>query len=312
MKTSKEEPLVSVIVTTYNRKELLKETINAILNQTFRKFELIVVDNFSDYNFFAHIEYFNDKRIIPFQNQNNGIIAVNRNFGIKKARGGYIAFCDDDDYWKENKLEIQLKHFNNSDIVGVGAQAIKIGDLTFHRQKRVTGDLSLDFNDLLQCETAALSSLVVRNLGFLFDEDEGFKFVEDFDFQLGMALKTGKQIKILAEPLIYYRIHQLNNAKVVRNAEHIFNVLEKYRHEISEEVFRQLYSRAYFGLGIKALRVGDPNVVQYFKKAGHYGAGKMSFLSFMVAIYAALPINLRNNMLFWYYKVRRYLKNVGV
>jgi len=47
MSTSKERPLVSVIVTTYNRKELLKETIDSILNQTFANFELIVVDNFS-------------------------------------------------------------------------------------------------------------------------------------------------------------------------------------------------------------------------------------------------------------------------
>ena len=48
-----ENPLVSVIVITYNRKELLKETIYSILNQTLEDFELIVVDNFSDYNFYT-------------------------------------------------------------------------------------------------------------------------------------------------------------------------------------------------------------------------------------------------------------------
>ena len=47
-------PLVSVIVTTYNRKELLRETIGSILNQTFMDFELIVVDNFSKYDFITH------------------------------------------------------------------------------------------------------------------------------------------------------------------------------------------------------------------------------------------------------------------
>ena len=310
METTKEKPLVSVIVTTYNRKELLKETIDSILTQTFRNFELIVVDNYSDYDFFAHIKLFNDNRIHPYQNANNGIIAVNRNYGIKRAIGDYIAFCDDDDYWKENKLEIQLKQFDNPVIVGVGAQATKIGDLTFHREKRVKEDFVLDFRGLLFQQSAALSSLMVRNMGFLFDEREDFKFVEDFDFQLGMALKTGKQIKILAEPLIYYRIHQGNNAKEVKNAEHIFNVLEKYRHEIPKEVFHFKYARAYFNIGIKALRVSDPNVVQYFKKASHYGTGKMSFLSFMMAIYTRLSINLRNKILLGYYKLRRYVKNV--
>ena len=107
-----DRPLVSVIVTTYNRKELLKETIGSILNQTFINFELIVVDNFSDYDFFEYIQLFRDDRIKPFQNHNNGIIAINRNFGIKEANGKYIAFCDDDDLWERKKLKEQLGQCN--------------------------------------------------------------------------------------------------------------------------------------------------------------------------------------------------------
>ena len=76
-------PLVSVIVTTYNRKEMLKETILSILNQTYSNFELIVVDNFSDYDFFNFIKSFEDSRLKPIQHNNNGIIAINRNLGLK-------------------------------------------------------------------------------------------------------------------------------------------------------------------------------------------------------------------------------------
>lgn len=300
-------PVVSVIITTYNRADLIGEAIQSVLNQTHQNFELIIVDDGSTDKTKAVVEAFADPRIEYIFMANWGGPARPRNIGIKRAKGEFIAFLDADDYWKENKLEIQLKHFNSPNIIGVGARATKIGDLTFHRGKRVAGDLILDFNGLLQCGTAALSSLVVRNIGSLFDEDEGFKFVEDFDFQLALTLKTGKQIKILAQPLLYYRIHQLNNAKVVRNAMHIFNVLEKYRHEISEEVFRQLYSRCYFGLGIKALRVGDPNAVQYFKKATHCDNRKMGFVSLIVSIYARMPVNFRNKILFGYYKLRRYV-----
>ena len=112
MGNKKGTPLVTVVVTTYNRKELLKETIDSILNQTYTNFELIVVDNFSNYDFLKHVKSFEDKRIIAFQNQNNGIIAVNRNFGIKRANGDYIAFCDDDDLWLPNKLETQIRNFD--------------------------------------------------------------------------------------------------------------------------------------------------------------------------------------------------------
>ena len=110
-------PLVSVIVTTYNRKEYLKETIDSILNQTYKNFELIVVDNYSDFDFLTYIKSFNDNRIRAFQHHNNGIIAVNRNIGIKKAYGEYIAFCDDDDYWVDKKLEYQVNNIKNDNML---------------------------------------------------------------------------------------------------------------------------------------------------------------------------------------------------
>ena len=121
MKTNIKSPLVSVIVTTFNRKELLKETIDSILNQTFTDFELIVVDNYSEYNFVDYIKSFSDNKLIAFQNKNNGIIAVNRNYGIKKAKGKYIAFCDDDDCWDSEKLAKQIPYLREKNVMGVGS-----------------------------------------------------------------------------------------------------------------------------------------------------------------------------------------------
>ena len=77
---------VSIIITTYNREENLKECIKSILDQTYRDFEIIVVDNYSKYNFHDLKNIINDKRVKWFQNKNNGIIAVNRNFGINKTK----------------------------------------------------------------------------------------------------------------------------------------------------------------------------------------------------------------------------------
>lgn len=85
-------PLVSVILITYNRECFLKETIDSILAQTYRNFELIIIDNFSDYDFNALVNSYHSNKIRAFQNQNNGIIAINRNFGIERARGNYLAF----------------------------------------------------------------------------------------------------------------------------------------------------------------------------------------------------------------------------
>ena len=103
---------VSVIVPTYNRAHLLKKTIESILSQTYTDLELIVVSNYSTDNTDDMVKSYKDDRIKYFKNQNNGIIAVNRNFGIRKSTGEYIAFCDDDDTWLPNKLERQVNFFN--------------------------------------------------------------------------------------------------------------------------------------------------------------------------------------------------------
>lgn len=123
-------PQVSVIVTTYNRKELLAETIQSILCQTFQDFELIVVDNFSNYDFQAHLQSFNSEKIVPFQNANDGVIAVNRNFALEKAKGKYVAFCDDDDYWEPDKLQRQLDRAvqSGAEMVAIYSNAVCFGE----------------------------------------------------------------------------------------------------------------------------------------------------------------------------------------
>ena len=117
-------PIVSVIVTTFNRCEMLGETIASIINQSFQDFELIIVDNMSQDGTEQFIKNIKDARIRYFRNPNFGIIASNRNYGIAKSRGFYIAFCDDDDLWKKNKLELQLNYLNkNPDVVMCYSQA---------------------------------------------------------------------------------------------------------------------------------------------------------------------------------------------
>ena len=173
------KPLVTVIVTTYNRRELLKKTINSILNQTYKNFEFIIVDNYSNYDFLSHMKSFNDERIRPFQNANDGIIAVNRNYGIKEAKGEYIAFCDDDDLWMENKIEVQLKFFNHKDIIGVGSSSKLIGDTKFYRNHKARANKLLRFDDIIKQGGVPLSSLMIRNCGYLFDENKSKSLLQE-------------------------------------------------------------------------------------------------------------------------------------
>ena len=110
MKT--EKPLISVVIPTYNRPELLKKAIQSVINQTYKNFEIIIVDDSSIKNNEKIIKNFNKKNIIYIKNKTRKGGGHSRNIGIKKAKGEYIAFLDDDDEWIPEKLEKQLKAYN--------------------------------------------------------------------------------------------------------------------------------------------------------------------------------------------------------
>ena len=197
---------VSVIVTTFNRKFFLTETLNSILNQTFKDFELIIVDNYSDYNFIAHINTFNDKRIRAFQNQNNGVIAVNRNFGIKKAKGKYLAFCDDDDIWFKEKLDHQINivRENGCDLVSSNMILFKnnIENIIGVQKNRLVNNL----NDLLKQNQINTSSVLVKRTELVFFNcDESLVTIEDHALWINLYI-NGFKFDFINEPMIYYRI----------------------------------------------------------------------------------------------------------
>jgi len=105
-------PLISIIVPTYNHAMFIKKAIISVKNQTYKNWELIIIDNFSTDNTQKIIKNFRDKRLKYYKIKNDGIIAKSRNFGIKFSKGEWIAFLDSDDYWRENKLEICVKNIN--------------------------------------------------------------------------------------------------------------------------------------------------------------------------------------------------------
>jgi glycosyltransferase involved in cell wall biosynthesis len=105
-------PLISIIVPTYNHAMFIKKAIISVKNQTYKNWELIIIDNFSTDNTQKVIKNFRDKRLKYYKIKNDGIIAKSRNFGIKFSKGEWIAFLDSDDYWIENKLEICVKNIN--------------------------------------------------------------------------------------------------------------------------------------------------------------------------------------------------------
>ncbi len=206
-------PNVSVIITTFNRCQMLSETIASILNQSFKDFELIIVDNMSQDATEQFVKNIKDARIKYFKNPNFGIIASNRNFGIRKASGSFIAFCDDDDLWKKNKLELQLNYLNkNPDVVMCYSQAESFLDDKVVSECMSRAVKDAHFLYLLSGNFIPNSSVIIRKeifdaIGML---NESPNIREDYE----MWLRVSKKYLIhgLTSSLIRYRLHNNNNA----------------------------------------------------------------------------------------------------
>lgn len=103
-----------MVITTFNRQDILPRAIRSVLSQTFDDFELIVVDDHSTDGTPDAIRMFGDSRITYICRSENGGLSRTRNTGIAASRGEYVAFLDDDDEWKPEKLEKQVALANAS------------------------------------------------------------------------------------------------------------------------------------------------------------------------------------------------------
>jgi len=119
------KPFVSVIIPTFNRLRLLKETVESVRNQTFRDFEIIVVNDGSADGTSEWLSCQSDLRAI---NQENKGIATSRNVGAAAAQGQWLAFLDHDDMWEPQKLHVQAEFVQKNPEVGlVAARHVRLG-----------------------------------------------------------------------------------------------------------------------------------------------------------------------------------------
>jgi len=109
---------ISIITPTYNSHQFIEETIQSILNQTYTNWELLITDDCSTDGTWDWLKEYTKKedRIKIFQLEENSGTGVARNNSIKNATGRFIAFCDSDDQWKQDKLEKQIRFMLDNDL----------------------------------------------------------------------------------------------------------------------------------------------------------------------------------------------------
>lgn len=246
-------PQVSVIIPTYRRPEFLRKAIASVLTQTFRDFEVIVVDDASNDDTSEVVRSITDTRIryIPHETNKGG--GATRNTGIRNAHGEYIAFLDDDDEWLPEKLELQIKVLANSppEVGGVysGYQKIErtTGELIGSHVPTKKGNLAnvlLDYNWVGSTSSVLLRKECVEKVGLF---DESLPSLQDYD--LWIRISRDFHFAFVSKPLVIYYIH---NNKISTNPEAFRQGLEIMMSKLgnSSSTLRKNYWYRFIRLGV--------------------------------------------------------------
>ena len=201
--------LVSVVLTTHNRLELLKRAVKSVWEQTYSNIELIVVDDASDDGTFQWSK--NQKFIYHYisrKESKGGNYA--RNLGIKATKGKYIAFLDDDDYWQSEKIykQVELIKSKECGLVYCGRQFenVLVDSVAYSFSKidpDNQGDVSKRIFSSIICSTSTI--MVEKELLFkagLFDEN--LSYWQEYELNIRLAQMT--HFYYIDEPLCVYRI----------------------------------------------------------------------------------------------------------
>ena len=205
-------PTVSVIIHTYNNEKFIAETVESVLNQTYKGYEIIVVDDGSVDGTRDALKPYMQK--IRYHYKENGGIASAKNAGIKLSQTEYVAFLDHDDLWVSDKLKLQMECFSENPQVGlVYAKYTSFKDGKELRTKPEKGYSGWIFKELLAKSFIQTSTVVVKKecLDAVGPYDESFSLGDEYDMFLRISKKF--QCGFIDKGLTRYRVHDTNASK---------------------------------------------------------------------------------------------------
>ncbi len=181
MANKKEKKIkVNIILPNFNSSEYIKETIKSIIGQTFKNWELIIVDDCSDKKTKKVLQKFSkNKKIKIFWLKKNKGAGYCRNLAIKKSKSPYLAFIDSDDIWKKDKLETQLRFMENNNYLFTYTNYETFGK----RAKLISPAKEYDFKKFVNDTSICTSTMIVKRNILKNIEFTNSEICEDYFFK---------------------------------------------------------------------------------------------------------------------------------
>lgn len=261
------EPKVSVVIPTFNRRELVGEAIGSVLKQSVKELELIVVDDGSTDGTGHTVNNLSDGRVRYIYKENGGVASA-RNVGLDESCGEYVALLDSDDFWRPNYLERMLTSLDEAPQYGLAyttmeqryhdGRIVRDHRSEYCRSGWVTVALYQKF--FVTCQGSVIRRVALGNLRF---DEENYQTIDDMDFFL--RLSTIARFLFVPGGGVIRRIQPDSlSQEGGRNKVDVecIRVLERFYYELggkgllADRMARRRLSRAYRRTGYQYCRIG--------------------------------------------------------
>ena len=293
------KPLISVIIPTYNRENVISISLQSALSQTYKNIEVIIVDDCSTDCTKTVVDCIDDPRIRYIHHSANKGGAAARNTGIRAAKGEYIAFLDSDDAWLPNKLEVQLNCILNSDsenivcysqVFRVKDGKIDVSAMDFNgsivkptrgkKDKEPLGNYLFCSYGMMQTSTLMLHRSLAAQVGF----SECLRMHQDWEFCLKLE-SIGAVFLFVDRPLVVRnddpKLDHVGYQQDYRLSENFLQVCDNYLSRVARISFE------------------IDKIIPYFKKTRKAYCQKLFTLALLYGKYS-LKTFIRASFYLWF------------
>ena len=229
--TQKNNPFVDIILPNYNKNKYLAESVNSVINQTYKNWKLFIVDDHSTDNSREILKkYKNDNIKIIYLSKNKGV-SLCRNLAMRKSNSKYIAFIDSDDYWSSDKLKKQIEFMEkfNHPFTYTNYTPFTIKNEKIIFLKEINAPKTFNFNQFINNTSIGMSSVIIERSLVGTTRFRKLKICEDYFFKC-QILKKNIAIK-LDKNTMFYRITKGSlQSNKLRNLYSVWNINKTYNH----------------------------------------------------------------------------------
>lgn len=310
------DPLISVIIPTYNRASTIKKSINSVLQQTYTNLEVIIVDDGSTDKTEEIINEIKDPRVRLIIQKNQGACSA-RNTGIDAASGDYIAFQDSDDEWMPNKLDAQMQIFSKevgADVVFCNALKNTLDEDGIEKlvlDERESGFIDRDMlqkKSMVSTQTMLMRAICLKDIRF----DPEMPRLQDFD--LVYRLSESYAFYFVNDPLVKIYVQKDSISMDPRKSIAARRrMIEKYPYVMKRN--NAAYLQMLFVIMTNSKLVGEPdkevereyNRVKKLKNGSFKKKIKSRYFGCIHFLETHLPENQMETLRKWYQPIKRVI-----